>query len=266
MACSVRQKNFRMGSNVYSRCEVVAMEWLVQEVLNFQCFLPTIFNFLWYIPFFVLFQPWFLQQTTLSVQPLYLPIRISSSSCTVPLLLTLIRNMSQVLPESFQSWCRGREEGQLLGSASSLGLWAARVLALNSCSCSCHLGFSRKQSRRNAPKSNRGMPMQVLFIWAELHNQQVLFICQCLFLGARVPPFIVFILLTHFSLLFWPIPDLGICDIIYKKTPHLVTLIARLCPHIKSFMKTHLVHLMFLQTHIRTEDHDLNDCIEVWKV
>ncbi|XP_057979433.1 cyclin-SDS [Malania oleifera] len=45
---SVRQKTFRIGSNIYSRCEVVAMEWLVQEVLSFQCFLPTIYNFLWF--------------------------------------------------------------------------------------------------------------------------------------------------------------------------------------------------------------------------
>ncbi|KAG6650603.1 cyclin-SDS isoform X2 [Carya illinoinensis] len=45
---SVREDNFCIGSNVYSRCEVVAMEWLVQELLNFQCFLPTIYNFLWF--------------------------------------------------------------------------------------------------------------------------------------------------------------------------------------------------------------------------
>ncbi|CAH1416722.1 unnamed protein product [Lactuca virosa] len=45
---SIRQKSFNIGSNEYSRSEVVAMEWLVQEVLNFQCFLPTIYNFLWY--------------------------------------------------------------------------------------------------------------------------------------------------------------------------------------------------------------------------
>ncbi|KAK9277331.1 hypothetical protein L1049_006872 [Liquidambar formosana] len=45
---SVRQNTFYVGSNVYSRCEVVAMEWLVQDVLNFQCFLPTIYNFLWF--------------------------------------------------------------------------------------------------------------------------------------------------------------------------------------------------------------------------
>jgi hypothetical protein len=45
--CSVQQKDFCIGCNVYSKCEVVAMEWLVQEVLNFQCFLPTMFNFLW---------------------------------------------------------------------------------------------------------------------------------------------------------------------------------------------------------------------------
>ncbi|KAK6242477.1 Cyclin [Theobroma cacao] len=45
---SVRQKNFCIGSNTYSRNEVVAMEWLVMEVLNFQCFLPTIYNFLWF--------------------------------------------------------------------------------------------------------------------------------------------------------------------------------------------------------------------------
>ncbi|XP_024019353.1 cyclin-SDS [Morus notabilis] len=45
---SVQRKNFIVGNNTYSRCEVVAMEWLVQEVLNFQCFLPTISNFLWF--------------------------------------------------------------------------------------------------------------------------------------------------------------------------------------------------------------------------
>ncbi|KAL6186984.1 hypothetical protein ACLB2K_043100 [Fragaria x ananassa] len=45
---SVREKCFYVGSNVYSRCEVVAMEWLVLEVLNFQCFLPTSYNFLWF--------------------------------------------------------------------------------------------------------------------------------------------------------------------------------------------------------------------------
>ncbi|CAL8097738.1 unnamed protein product [Prunus armeniaca] len=44
----VRKRDFHVGSNVYSRCEVVAMEWLVQEVLSFQCFLPTIYNFLWF--------------------------------------------------------------------------------------------------------------------------------------------------------------------------------------------------------------------------
>ncbi|KAL3502092.1 hypothetical protein ACH5RR_036541 [Cinchona calisaya] len=45
---SVRQKTFYIGSNAYSRCEVVAMEWLVQEVLKFQCFLPSMYNFLWF--------------------------------------------------------------------------------------------------------------------------------------------------------------------------------------------------------------------------
>ncbi|XP_065857000.1 cyclin-SDS [Euphorbia lathyris] len=45
---SVRQKNFHIENNVYSRSEVVAMEWLVQEVLNFQCFLPTIHTFMWF--------------------------------------------------------------------------------------------------------------------------------------------------------------------------------------------------------------------------
>ncbi|KAF3943440.1 hypothetical protein ACB098_03G084900 [Castanea mollissima] len=45
---SVQEKYFFMGSNVYSRFEVVAMEWLIQEILNFQCFLPTIHNFLWF--------------------------------------------------------------------------------------------------------------------------------------------------------------------------------------------------------------------------
>ncbi|KAI3818372.1 hypothetical protein L1987_12178 [Smallanthus sonchifolius] len=45
---SIRQKSFNVGGNKYSRSEVVAMEWLVQEVLSFQCYLPTIYNFLWF--------------------------------------------------------------------------------------------------------------------------------------------------------------------------------------------------------------------------
>ncbi|OIT05545.1 PREDICTED: cyclin-SDS-like [Nicotiana attenuata] len=45
---SIRQKTFVVADTAYSCCEVVAMEWLVQEVLNFQCFLPTIYNFLWF--------------------------------------------------------------------------------------------------------------------------------------------------------------------------------------------------------------------------
>ncbi|KAK6931662.1 Cyclin, N-terminal [Dillenia turbinata] len=45
---SARQKIYHIESNIYSRCEVVAMEWLVQEVLKFQCFVPTIYNFLWF--------------------------------------------------------------------------------------------------------------------------------------------------------------------------------------------------------------------------
>ncbi|XP_050887379.1 cyclin-SDS [Lathyrus oleraceus] len=44
----VGQKNFYIEKSVYSRCEVVAMEWMVQEVLKFQCFQPTIYNFLWF--------------------------------------------------------------------------------------------------------------------------------------------------------------------------------------------------------------------------
>ncbi|CAI9755247.1 unnamed protein product [Fraxinus pennsylvanica] len=44
----VRRKTFNVGSTAYGRSEVVAMEWLVQEVLNFKCFLPTYYNFLWF--------------------------------------------------------------------------------------------------------------------------------------------------------------------------------------------------------------------------
>ncbi|MCH91360.1 cyclin-SDS-like, partial [Trifolium medium] len=42
----VGQKNFYIEKTAYSRCEVVAMEWMVQEVLEFECFHPTIYNFL----------------------------------------------------------------------------------------------------------------------------------------------------------------------------------------------------------------------------
>ncbi|XP_072991723.1 cyclin-SDS-like [Typha latifolia] len=45
---NIRQRSFRVGDNVYSRSEVVAMEWMVQEVLNFQLFHPTIHHFLWF--------------------------------------------------------------------------------------------------------------------------------------------------------------------------------------------------------------------------
>ncbi|XP_040939038.1 cyclin-SDS isoform X1 [Gossypium hirsutum] len=51
----VRQRNIYIGTNKYSRNEVVAMEWLVMDVLNFQCFLPTIYNFLWYTSFYYYF-------------------------------------------------------------------------------------------------------------------------------------------------------------------------------------------------------------------
>ncbi|KAL3824023.1 hypothetical protein ACJIZ3_020052 [Penstemon smallii] len=44
----VRTETFYVGWAAYGRSEVVAMEWLVQEVLNFQCFLPTLYNFLWF--------------------------------------------------------------------------------------------------------------------------------------------------------------------------------------------------------------------------
>ncbi|RZC90088.1 hypothetical protein C5167_044719 [Papaver somniferum] len=43
---SIRQKIFHIGSDVYNKCEVVAIEWLVQEILNFQLFLHT-YDFLW---------------------------------------------------------------------------------------------------------------------------------------------------------------------------------------------------------------------------
>ncbi|KAK4759296.1 hypothetical protein SAY87_022427 [Trapa incisa] len=45
---SVREMTFCIGTNMYRRCEVVAMEWLMQEALNFQCSPPTVYNFLWF--------------------------------------------------------------------------------------------------------------------------------------------------------------------------------------------------------------------------
>ncbi|OAY75915.1 Cyclin-SDS-like, partial [Ananas comosus] len=45
---SIRQRTFKVGNNIYSRSEVVAMEWVIQEVLDFQCFLPTTHHFLWF--------------------------------------------------------------------------------------------------------------------------------------------------------------------------------------------------------------------------
>ncbi|XP_020399264.1 cyclin, N-terminal domain containing protein isoform X3 [Zea mays] len=44
----VLRKTFQVGINIYSQSEVVAMEWLVQEVLNFKCFVTTTHHFLWF--------------------------------------------------------------------------------------------------------------------------------------------------------------------------------------------------------------------------
>ncbi|KAG2542407.1 cyclin-SDS-like [Panicum virgatum] len=44
----VLQKTFKVGINIYSRSDVVAMEWLVLEVLNFKCFVTTTNHFLWF--------------------------------------------------------------------------------------------------------------------------------------------------------------------------------------------------------------------------
>ncbi|KAL8161195.1 hypothetical protein V2J09_012684 [Rumex salicifolius] len=45
----ILQKIFHVKENIYGRKEVVAMEWLVQKELNFQCFSPTSYNFLFYL-------------------------------------------------------------------------------------------------------------------------------------------------------------------------------------------------------------------------
>ncbi|KAK9106585.1 hypothetical protein Syun_022596 [Stephania yunnanensis] len=42
------QNAFHVGNNVHSKSEVIAMEWIVQKVLNFQLYFPTTFNFLWF--------------------------------------------------------------------------------------------------------------------------------------------------------------------------------------------------------------------------
>ncbi|CAL4929899.1 unnamed protein product [Urochloa decumbens] len=44
----VLEKTFKVGINTYSRSEVVAMEWIVQEALNFKCFVTTTHHFLWF--------------------------------------------------------------------------------------------------------------------------------------------------------------------------------------------------------------------------
>ncbi|CAA7043712.1 unnamed protein product [Microthlaspi erraticum] len=45
---TVQKRKFYIQGQKFSRSEVVAMEWLVQEVLRFRCFSPTIYNFLWF--------------------------------------------------------------------------------------------------------------------------------------------------------------------------------------------------------------------------
>ncbi|KAL9256131.1 Cyclin-SDS-like protein [Drosera capensis] len=43
---TISQKTLSIGNNIYSRSEVVAMEWVVLEVLKFRCFTPTLYNFM----------------------------------------------------------------------------------------------------------------------------------------------------------------------------------------------------------------------------
>ncbi|KAL9259204.1 Cyclin-SDS-like protein [Drosera capensis] len=43
---TVPPKTFSIGNNIYSRSEIVAMEWVVLEVLKFRCFTPTLHNFM----------------------------------------------------------------------------------------------------------------------------------------------------------------------------------------------------------------------------
>ncbi|GAB2279939.1 hypothetical protein Dimus_014574 [Dionaea muscipula] len=43
---NILQTTFSVGSNVYSKSEAVAMEWVLQEVLKFRCLLPTLYNFM----------------------------------------------------------------------------------------------------------------------------------------------------------------------------------------------------------------------------
>ncbi|KAF3785587.1 Cyclin-SDS [Nymphaea thermarum] len=47
-SCSIRNEEFQIGDNLYRRCEVVAMEWVILDVLEYECFSPTTLNFLWY--------------------------------------------------------------------------------------------------------------------------------------------------------------------------------------------------------------------------
>ncbi|CAN6466757.1 unnamed protein product [Victoria cruziana] len=45
---SIRNEEFQIGDSLYRRCEVVAMEWVILDVLEYKCFSPTTFNFLWF--------------------------------------------------------------------------------------------------------------------------------------------------------------------------------------------------------------------------
>ncbi|XP_078171782.1 cyclin-SDS-like isoform X2 [Carex rostrata] len=44
----ILQTKYSVEKNIYSRNEVVAMEWLVQEILDFKCFVPNVHNFMWF--------------------------------------------------------------------------------------------------------------------------------------------------------------------------------------------------------------------------
>ncbi|KFK33406.1 hypothetical protein AALP_AA5G008600 [Arabis alpina] len=45
---TIQRRKFYIQDEKISRSEVVAMEWLVQEVLSFRCISPTVYNFLWF--------------------------------------------------------------------------------------------------------------------------------------------------------------------------------------------------------------------------
>ena len=155
---------FYIGSNAYSRSEVVAMEWLVQEVLKFQCYLPSMYNFLWYIvSSFVLCQiynwkNWYIAASRSS--------RLELEKGTYIFLWWLMASvhLRQVLSESCKSKWKGGEDCEVPGRASIARPRTTLLLALHCGGWASHSCLCSRKSRSILFRCHRGKSMWISFV------------------------------------------------------------------------------------------------------